>query len=514
VFGVEMKTGLFFFALSLASFVAVFFIPDFQRTEIYNSAVNLDEYILNDVVNPSLYKETARSGDTTPTLKALYHAVRIHRESSRPVSNEKRVKDFLSTIEDNLETTEQIFQYVSVASFLRSLNPTTNAKCYNKLLHLIEPASGFKPHSGSGATVTASWQAFEAISFLGVMDEFKTLPKFDSVIRFVRSTKNATGGYSEAKRKDATLSATYNAYQLLSKYDHIQETDTTGVLDFIYSCQSADGGFLEHVVSTNFEKYYESGSLETTAHALLTHLRIAEVDLHSLLMPMNEYGLYNAISFLRHLVSTEMIKSHSTDYYGSISATDELITLVNTYHALNIETPRSLQVGLLGASIFFFSLGVYNLFRVSLAKVKNFDCHHVVSGASVLLLLTALTLKTFPHLVVIPFVFLIGFLLKVLFTNLDDLFKTGEDTVLALALGGSAIYAIFPFGAAYFSPLAFTHMSLYYILVLWSGVGAFVSFIVAKQFLLNTKAQNFYFSATTISWILNTILLYSLLYSR
>jgi len=254
--------------------------------------------------------------------------------------------------------------------------------------------------------------------------------------------------------------------------------------------------------------------LESTAHALHLILSISEVDLHSLLLPIQEYGIYNAISFLRFLVSTETIKSRPADYYASISATDELITLVNTYPALNFETPRSIQVGLLGAALFFLSLGLYHVYRDSLSKVKNFDCHHVVTGTAALLLASAVVLKTFPHLAVIPFVFLTGFLLKIFYNNLEDYLKTGEDTVLAVALGGSVIYAIFPLGSAYFSPLAFSQMSLYYILVCWGAVGVFVSFVIAKQLLGNTKAQNFYYSAATMSWIINTILLYSIIYSR
>jgi len=104
--------------------------------------------------------------------------------------------------------------------------------------------------------------------------------------------------------------------------------------------------------------------------------------------------------------------------------------------------------------------------------------------------------------------------MKNYFENLDDLFKTGEDTVVALSLGGSTIYGGFIFFAVYLSPLAFTQMSLYYILVCWSAVGVFGAVVLAKQFLGATKPPSFYYGAGTMSWITNTLVLYSLLYSR
>ncbi len=504
-----------FVALSLVSFAAIFFIPEYQRNEIYASAVDLDEYVLKDPVNPSLYRSTARSGDTHPTLSALFHATNILRESSGKISDEKRVKAYLSSVEEGLETTEGIYHLVAASSFVKALTPSASEKHYQALLDLIDPASGFRPSQHKTASVAATYQALEAISFLGKIDAFKATAKFESAIRFVRTSKaeNLTG-YIDSYKAEPTLSATYYAFKTLSKYAALKEEEKADIVSFVLSCQSADGGFLEHSVHNNEERFYTLGSLETTAHAVETLLALQDVDLHSLLLPIQNFPIYNAISFVRSCVSVGSILSRSTDYFASISATDALIELVNLHHKINFETPRSLQVGLFGAGLFFLSLALYYVYRAKLGKVKGFDVHHVVTGSSLLLLVTAAVLKTSPNFSVIPLVFLSGFLMKSYFDNLEDLFKTGEDTVLALALGGSTIYGGFIFFSVYLSPLAFTQMSLYYVLVCWSAVGVFGAVVIAKALLGGQKPHSFYYGAATMSWITNTLILYSLLYSR
>jgi hypothetical protein len=508
-----------FFALSALSFVAIFIIPEVHRHDILSAALDLDDYTLRDVVHPSLYKETARSGDTTPTLAALFHATNILREAKKPLADDKKVKAFLASKEDTLQTTADIYHFTSAAVFARSLTAATGNRLYEKLEQLIEPAAGFIPAPGGAASVTASWQALESISFLGKIDVFKSTSKFNNVIRFVRSMKNphnesGARGFSEEAGHVPTLTASYHAHRLLSKYDTFQDTDQAGYVEFLYSCQSADGGFLDHSVHDNHERYYTIGALEQTAQAVRTILTLTSVDLRSLFLPFDHFAIYNAVSFLRSCASTEWVKSRPHDYFGSLSAADELVSLMHQRPDLHVETPRNLQLTSFGAALFFLSLALHHMYKDRLGRVRGFDGHNIVHGSAALLLAFALVLKFAPNLSVLPLVFLAGFLLKVFYHNLEDLFKTGEDTVLALALGSSALFGLFPFAAVYLSPLAFTQMSIYYVLSVWGPVGVFLSLVIAKQFLGNTKAQSFYYSAATMTWILNTLILYSLLYSR
>ena len=513
----EKFFSVVYLGLAIASFAAIFFIPNLNQQEIYASAVDLGEYVLHDSLHHSLYRNAARSGDTSPSLSALNHAVGILRQSKGEISDKKKVAEYLEFIKGELSRTQDLYEYVSSASFLNILSNSDIENLYHKLIELIEPGAGFRPEEHSVASVKSTYQALEAISHLGKIDSFKTTSKFETAIKFVRSSKfskNETFGYKESSdSRSPSLSATFFAYLTLQKYSTIESSDFEGVVDYVSSCQVADGGFLDHSINEH-EKYYETGTLENTAMAFYLIATLDSVDLSSLSLALDSREIYSAISFMRACVTVDTVKSTPDDYFGNIGATHAFVCLLNHFNAINVDIPRSVQVGLIGLALFFFSLGLYNFYKERLSRARGFNFHHIVSGSTVLLLVTAGTLKFFPDFTVIPLVFLTAFLLKVFYDNVEDLARTGDDTVLSIGLGGSFIYGIFLFGCFYISPHVMTQMSLYYVLAIWSGVAAFIAFVVARQFLANTKPQSFYYSAATLTWIMNTLLLYSLLYAR
>jgi hypothetical protein len=446
--------------------------------------------------------------------------VSILRETKGELSNKNAVKEYLANIESDMKgTLQELHDFLSVSAFVGSLTEADSANYYEKLTNLVSEEGGFQFADGEPASASATLLGLDALHFIHRLHKFKKTDDFEDTIDFVRSlktVKNDTAGYKEVagpKRKP-NLPASYSAFRVLEKYDTVTEEDTKGLVAFVSSCQTADGGYLPHPTRDNHEVYYETGSLELTAKGMYITVTVENVDVSSLFLPFEHGDVFHAISFIKACASTSAIKSTPSIYFGNIVATDAFISLVHKFEGLNIDTPRNLQVGLVGASIFFFSLALYNLYRDSLSRVKGFNSHHVVSGSVVLLLATAGTLMFLPNFTVLPIVFLTAFLLRIFRDNLEDYTRTGDDSVISVALGGSLIYGLFLFGCVYFSPLAFTQMPLYYVLVLWGAVGVFLAYVVAKQFLLNTKPQSFYYSAATMSWVINTLLLYSLLYAR
>uniref|UniRef100_A0A7S4KF68 Prenyltransferase alpha-alpha toroid domain-containing protein n=1 Tax=Paramoeba aestuarina TaxID=180227 RepID=A0A7S4KF68_9EUKA len=509
-----------FICLSIGSIVATFFLSGLVHNSVYSSAANLDEFVLGaNGVSPGLYRATARSGDTSPSLSALAHAVSILRETNGAISNVKNVREFLAHIEPEISGIVNIHDFVSVSAFVGSMTEADSAIYYEKLTDLVSSEGGFRSEEGAPAAVSATLLGLDALHHINRLHKFKKTEDFEDTIAFVRSlrtARNETFGYKEFSLPKArpTLPASYSAYRILEKYDTLKAEDTEGLIEFVSSCQTADGGYLPHPTRDNHEVYYETGSLEFTTQAVYLTASIQSVEFQSPLLALENSDMYHAVSFLRASVSDGSVKSNPQVYYSNIRATDDLITLVNKFENIDIDTPRSLQIGLIGASIFFFSLFLYNIYSDALSRVKGFDSHHVVSGSVVLLLATAATLMLKPNFTVVPIVFLTAFLLRILRDHSEDYAKTGDDSVISVALGGSLIYGAFLFACVYFAPLAFTQMPLYYVLVLWGAVGVFLAYVIAKQFLLNTKPQSFYYSAATMSWVINTLLLYSLLYAR
>ena len=509
-----------FVALSIGSLAATFFLPQFIQNEVYSSAANLDEFVLGpNGISPGLYRNAARSGDTSPSLSALSHAVGIFRDTKGSISDEKNVKEFLAHIESGITGIDQIHHFLSASSFVGSLTEADRLNYYEQLIALVSTEGGFRANDEAPTSLSATLLGLDSLGYIGGLEKFKKTEDFQDTLAFVRSLKvkrEETAGYKEfnfAKAKP-TLPASYAAFRILEKYDSIKEEDVEGLAAFVSSCQTADGGYISHPTRDNHEVYYETGYLEFTTQGLYIAATLEEINFQAPLLALENSDAYHAVSFLRACVSGGSVKSTPEIYYSNIRATHDFVSFITRFNTIDVDTPRNAQVGLIGASIFFLSLALYNVYRGALSRVRGFDSHDVVSGSSTLLLATGATLMFFPNFTVIPIVFLTAFLLRILREHSDDYMRTGDDSVISVALGGSLIYGLFLFGCVYLAPLAFTQMPLYYVLVLWGGVGVFLAYVIAKQFLLNIKPQSFYYSAATMSWVINTLLLYSLLYAR
>jgi len=230
--------------------------------------------------------------------------------------------------------------------------------------------------------------------------------------------------------------------------------------------------------------------------------------------------------------------------------------LVNAFPEMAFGVPRSAQLGLIGVGLISLLLSVFSFYSAQVYPNPN-TCSFCLTALSVFICLKislqtvsdissniwatlgflvagALALQLYPAAAI--FVYLAFSIYLTIQSYEAQIHDTSEGLIIATATANTVAYMVeinplfhmslpsfifdvddphqgFVFALMWVSPFAFTNVLVFYALFAWGTIVTLLS-TFGSIYLSGVKKVHVYVCAGYLSWVLNTVLLYSYLYGK
>jgi len=522
--GSNLQKSILFFVLGLAFIAAPFILPENLGNDFFHRRAvdSVSQFELKNDVHQGQFKRTSLAGDTRPNEAATFYALSILSEN--PGGLTIKTEDYTDAVKQ-LEAKEfgknaekiyhGVVQLKALGLLKGSVAQQYVEKYYNLLISLAERNSAFRLDSGRSASVSATFFALKTMKELGKLEQAKKLEEFKSALNFVVSAKDAAGGFRDTPGENATLATTWQALQVLLLADQTEEVKKAyqNIADFVLSTQAKDGGFLNTPVTNNDDLLNSRSKLATTAQGLYILESLKKLGLFSPVIGSSTYYPYfEAQSYLRACLSVfHGVLSEFPSDKPDLEAAYYFLYLVNAFPEMAFGVPRSAQLGLIGVGLISLLLSVFSFYSAQISLQTVSDISSNIWATLGFLVAGALALQLYPAAAI--FVYLAFSIYLTIQSYEAQIHDTSEGLIIATATANTVAYMGFVFALMWVSPFAFTNVLVFYALFAWGTIVTLLS-TFGSIYLSGVKKVHVYVCAGYLSWVLNTVLLYSYLYGK
>jgi len=517
----DLQRTLIFLVLAVALVAVPFLLPDLAKPLVHRRIVNsVSRFTLDDPIHHGQFKRSARAGDTRPSDVAAFYALAILSENhDGPAINIEDFADVVKQLEAKEfdRNAERIYRGVVQLKALGLLGKNSKAgnQHASKYLDLLISIAGGEPGQNVDLrhpSVSTTFYAIEAIKELGKLEVFRKQEAYKAALNVILGAKDASGGFHDNTRENATLTATWQAVQVLAEAEQTEDVRKAldGVVQFVYSTQAKDGGFLNTPVSSADKLFRSHIKLVTTAHGLFVLETLRKLG-HYSPSPV-DVPYFEAQSYLRSCVSlVHGVLGEFPSDEPDLEATYHFLHLVNAFPNLDYAIPRYVQFGVVSLGLIFALLAAYAFYSSQIPASAVADISSDAWKTLGYLTVAAITLYVYPTAAVFAYLLFTFHLAYTAFQA--ESHDNAEGFMLLTAVVNTFAFICLVFGFNYMSPYAFASVSFFYGLVAWNVVITLLVTLGSVYFTA-IKKIHFFICASYLSWVFSTVTLYAYLYGR